>query len=155
MESKIMDSLSIKTKKVKVLIVNLEHVEKDIQDLIAEKAIMKSCISDVNGFISDIIKTKDPMITITVLKHLAEKLRPMFAMLLHLEGIPEPSVIPKQRGDQPKKPSTTSLKKPPTTSVKPSIKSKSEPKGKEKLFYEEPIVDNGDEEELDEEELKR
>lgn len=47
------------------------------------------------------------------------------------------------------------MKKPLSTSVKPSIKRKSEPKGKDKLFYEEPIVDNDDEEELDEEELKR
>lgn len=99
MESKIMDSPAIKTKKVKVLTVKLEHAEKQIQDLIAEKAIMKSCISDVNGLLSDNIKTRDPMITITILKHLVEKLRPMFAMLHRLEGIPEPSVIPKQRGD--------------------------------------------------------
>lgn len=114
---------------------------------------MKSCISDVNGLLSEIIETRDPMITIIVRKHLAEKLRPMFAMLHYLEGVPEPFVIPKQGGYQPKKPLTTSAK--PTTSVKPSIKSEYDPKGKYKIFSEESIVDNNNEEDLDEEELKR
>ncbi|CAI9268858.1 unnamed protein product [Lactuca saligna] len=145
-----MDSFTIKTEKVKVLTVKLKHSKKQIQDLIIEKGI--SYISDVNGLLSEIIETKDPMITITIRKHLVEKLRPMFAMLHHLEGVLEPSVIPKQGGYQPKKPLTTSAK--PTTSIKQGIKSESEPKGKNKLFSEESIVDNNDEEELDEEELK-
>ncbi|CAI9298330.1 unnamed protein product [Lactuca saligna] len=144
---------SIQTKKVKVLIVKLEHVGKQIQDLITEMAIMKSCISNVNGLLSDIIKTRYPLITITLRKHLVENLIPVFTVVHLLEGFPDPSVISKQGGDQPKKPSTTLAK--PTTSVKPSIKSDSEPNDKDKIFSAEPIVDNSDEEELDEEELKR
>ncbi|CAI9302445.1 unnamed protein product [Lactuca saligna] len=83
------------------------------------------------------------MITITVRKHLAKKLRPVFAMLHRLEGVPKPSNIPKQGGDQRKKTSAN-----PTTSVHLSIKSESEPKGRDKLFFEEPIVNKNNEEEL-------
>ncbi|CAI9266615.1 unnamed protein product [Lactuca saligna] len=42
MESKIIDSLAIKNEKVKVLTVELEQAEKQVQDLITEKAVMKS-----------------------------------------------------------------------------------------------------------------
>ncbi|CAI9282873.1 unnamed protein product [Lactuca saligna] len=42
-----------------------------------------------------------------------------------------------------------------TPLVKPKVKIEPEPKGKEKLFSYEPIIDDSEEEELDEEELKR
>ncbi|CAI9279832.1 unnamed protein product [Lactuca saligna] len=48
-----------------------------------------------------------------------------------------------------------SRKDEPKALAKPIVKKESEPKGKEKVFVEEPIVDNCDEEELDEDELKR
>lgn len=90
------------------------------------------------------------MILITMRKHWAEKLRPIFAILHRLEGVPESSSIPKQGWDPPKKSSGK-----PTTLVKPNFKRKSDPKGKEKLFSQDPIIDNSEEEELDVEELKR
>ncbi|CAI9276630.1 unnamed protein product [Lactuca saligna] len=107
-----MDSIALKTESVKVLTVKLEQDKKNVQDVMSEKVVMKTCIIDVNGVLSDIIETREPMITIIVRKHLAEKLRPVFAILHHLEG-------------------------------------------KDKLFYEEPILDNIDDEEVNEEELKR
>ncbi|CAI9280620.1 unnamed protein product [Lactuca saligna] len=50
---------------------------------------MNSCISDVNLLLLDIIETRDSLITITIQKHLDEKLWPMFAMLNKLEGVSE------------------------------------------------------------------
>ncbi|CAI9260924.1 unnamed protein product [Lactuca saligna] len=73
-----------------------------------------------------------------------ETKRPVFVMFHRLEGVPKSSSILKQGGDQPKK-----------TLSKPTIKSESEPKGKEKLFSEEPIIDNNEGEELDEDEIKK
>ncbi|CAH1444107.1 unnamed protein product [Lactuca virosa] len=73
-------------------------------------------------------------------------------MLHGLEGVPESSSILKQEGEG----VNQSKKENPKPSVMPTIKpkSKNEPKGKVKLFNEEPIVDNSEDEEPDEHELK-
>ena len=65
------------------------------------------------------------MVTISVRKHLAENLWHLFAMLHRLQGVPESSNIPKQRGDQPKKTSANL-----TTLVNLNVKREFEPKGK-------------------------
>ncbi|CAI9293790.1 unnamed protein product [Lactuca saligna] len=151
MESKIMDSFPLKTERVKVLTINLEHVEKQVNDMIIERAVMKICISDITGLLSDIIETRDSTITISIRKHLHEKLRPVFAMLHKLEGVSDQCYVPKQGGEGGL---VVSRKEEPKAPTKPIIKQ--EPKGKEKLFSEEPIIDdNEDEEELDEDKLKR
>lgn len=95
-----MDALAVKTENVKVLTVKLENAEKRVNDLQSEKEVMKSCIEDVNALLSNIIDTDDSMMTITVKKSLSEKLRPVFAMLNLLEGVPESSSIPKQGGEE-------------------------------------------------------
>lgn len=79
-----MDALAIKTEKVKVLDLKLQHAKKQVKDLLSEKAVMRSCISDVIRLLSDVIETRDPMISITFRKHLAENLSPVFAMLHRL-----------------------------------------------------------------------
>ncbi|CAI9263191.1 unnamed protein product [Lactuca saligna] len=155
-----MDALALKIEKVKVLTVKLEHAEKKISELLSEKVVMKSCVADVNALLSDIIETRDFMITITVKKHLAEKLRPVFAMLNRLEGISRSSSLLKQGGETMKK----SKKEIPKPIEKPTTKPKSEnkpmdnvasdSKGKENLNNE-PIIDDSNEEEPDEHELKR
>ncbi|CAH1454221.1 unnamed protein product [Lactuca virosa] len=71
-------------------------------------------------------------------------------MLHRLEGVPESSSIPKQGGE-----GMTSKKENPKTSVKYTVKSETDLKGKEKIFSEEPIVDNSEDEKPDENELKR
>ncbi|CAH1453517.1 unnamed protein product [Lactuca virosa] len=150
-ESNIKDSLSLKTEEVKVLSVKLDTSEKHVNDLLSQRAVMRSCITDVIGMLSDITETRDSMITISMCKHVAEKLSPVFAMLHKLEGVSDQSFNQKQGGEGV---SGGSRKEEPKAPVKPVFKQ--EPKGKEKLFSEEPIVDNSeDEEELDENELKK
>lgn len=96
-ESKKIDALALKMEKVKVLTAKLENAEKRINDLLSEKAVMKSCITDVNALLSDIIEACDLMITITVNKNLSKKLRQVFTMIHRMEGVPESSSIPKQK----------------------------------------------------------
>ncbi|CAI9286076.1 unnamed protein product [Lactuca saligna] len=127
MESKIVDALAVKNKKVNVLTIKLENAEKQANDLLSEKAVMKSYIVDVTVMLLDITKTRDSMITITVKKHIDEKLWPVFSMLHRLEGVPKSNNIPKQRGEQ----SNKDDHKP---SANPVIKGESDPKGKEKNF---------------------
>ncbi|CAH1440253.1 unnamed protein product [Lactuca virosa] len=101
--------------------------------------------------LSEIIETRDSMITITMRKHLAEKIRPVFAMLHMLEGVSDQTFNQKQGGEGV---SGGSRKEEPKAPVKPVVKQ--EPKGKEKLFNEKPLIYNSeDEEELDENELKK
>ncbi|CAH1450550.1 unnamed protein product [Lactuca virosa] len=111
---------------------------------------MRSCITDVTGMLWDIIETRDSMITITMRKHLAEKLRPVFAMLHCLEGVSDQTFNLKQGAESM---DGGSRKEGPTAPVKPIVKNK--PKGKEKLFRDDPIIDNEEEEELTEDKLKR
>nr|KAJ0209074.1 hypothetical protein LSAT_V11C400212250 [Lactuca sativa] len=86
MESKIMDALAIKEEKCKVLETNLCYTEKQVDDLLSERAVIRSCISDVTKMLFDIIEACDPRISITIKNNLLEKLRPVFAMLHRLEG---------------------------------------------------------------------
>ncbi|CAI9299760.1 unnamed protein product [Lactuca saligna] len=123
-------SLSFKTKKVKVLTVKPEIFEKQVNELLSEKAAMKSYIVDVTGMLSDIIENHDSIIMIMVKMPLAEKLRPIFAMLHRLEGVLESSSILKQGGEG----VPLSKKEDPKPSAKHTVKSKSEPKGKRKTF---------------------
>ncbi|CAI9299910.1 unnamed protein product [Lactuca saligna] len=90
-DNKIMDALPIKEEKFQVLETKLQYAHKRVDDLIAEKAVTRSCIYDVTGLLYDIIETRNLMISITVKKHLADKLRPVFAMLHRLEGVSQPT----------------------------------------------------------------
>ncbi|CAI9282841.1 unnamed protein product [Lactuca saligna] len=95
------------------------------------------------------------MFTITVKKHLSEKLSPMFTMLNRLEGVLESISILKEGGENLKQ----YKKGNPNGTDKPTIKPKkenepkdnvaSDSKGKEN-FNEEPIIDNNEVEEPDE-----
>ncbi|CAI9294329.1 unnamed protein product [Lactuca saligna] len=120
MERKIMDSLSLKIEKVKVLTVKLRNAEKQVIDLLSEKATMKSCIADVNG------------------------------MTIRCSRI---WFYSKRRGEG----VTQSKKEDPKLLVKATVnpEGETEPKGKEKLFIEVPIIDNSEDEEPDENELKK
>ncbi|CAH1413342.1 unnamed protein product [Lactuca virosa] len=71
-------------------------------------------------------------------------------MLHRLEGVSDQGLNQKQGGEGV---SSGSRKEEPKASVNPVVKK--EPKLKEKLFSEEPIIDNEEEEVPDEEELKR
>ncbi|CAI9266312.1 unnamed protein product [Lactuca saligna] len=79
------DVPTLKTEKVKVLNVKLENVTRTIDELLSERVAVKSCVSDVKSLLSDLIETRDTLIPITVRKHLADKLLPLFAVLNRLE----------------------------------------------------------------------
>ncbi|CAH1435663.1 unnamed protein product [Lactuca virosa] len=95
-ESNLKDSLALKSEEATMLSTKLEASEKQVHDLLSDRAVMRSCITDVTGMLSDIIETRDSMITITMRKHLAEKLRPIFAMLHRLEGVSDQTFNPKR-----------------------------------------------------------
>ncbi|CAI9280707.1 unnamed protein product [Lactuca saligna] len=80
-------TLARKTENVKVLDTKLQQSDKRVHDLLSKKEAVRTCITDVTSLLSDIIETRDSMISITLHKHLAEKLNPVFAMLYRLQGV--------------------------------------------------------------------
>ncbi|CAH1440939.1 unnamed protein product [Lactuca virosa] len=60
---------------------------------------MQSCITDVTCMLSDILETRDSMLTITIRKHLHEKVRPVFFMLHRLESVSDQIFNQKQEGE--------------------------------------------------------
>lgn len=95
MENKIMDQLAVKTEKTNVLSMKLSHANKQIDDLNSEKAVIESCIADVNLYFKIIVKTRDSLLMFSVRQHLAEKPKPVFLMLSCVEGVSESIALPK------------------------------------------------------------
>nr|KAJ0211284.1 hypothetical protein LSAT_V11C400208210 [Lactuca sativa] len=147
-----MDALALKEKKCKVLETKLHYTQQKVDDLLEEKEVTRSCIYDINRLVSDIIETRDPMISITVEKHLLEKLRPVFAIFSPFGGCFHADVVFETKGEGRSKVYTEDVK--PKVSVKPPI-IKQDPKDKDSLFSNEPIIDDSEDNEPDEDELKR
>lgn len=81
MENKIVNELTIKTDKVKVLSVKLNQVNMQIDEGKFKKAVMQSYVADINSLLSNIVESCYPLIHITIKRHQANKLRPAFPML--------------------------------------------------------------------------
>ncbi|CAI9301617.1 unnamed protein product [Lactuca saligna] len=60
---------------------------------------MKSSVVDVIQHLQTLLETRDSLLTVTFRQHLAEKLKPMFSMLNHLEGVSESGSLLKQGGE--------------------------------------------------------
>ena len=95
--------------------------------MLTDKTITKSCISDITSFLSDVIETRDTMITISIRKHLNEKLRPVFAMLHKLQGVLDQTFVPKQGGGG----GSTVMTRKEGPKAPTKLVVKQEPKGKE------------------------
>lgn len=91
-EKKIMDELTVKTEKVKVMSVKLTHVNQQIKELKTEMTIIKSCVADINADLHSLIVTRDSLLTVSVYQHLAEKLKPIFSMMDRIVGVLEYSI---------------------------------------------------------------
>lgn len=65
-ENAIMDKLSQKTEKAKVLSVKLNYTTKILDDLEFDKTIFQSCISDISQYLHRLMETSDSLLTILV-----------------------------------------------------------------------------------------
>ena len=95
-----MDELALRTTQLRAQIIKLKHAKSEIDELKSERAVMKSWSSDVNSLLSNLIEAHDSTLTITICRHLANKLRPAFALLNQIEGVPEAPVLSKQGGEE-------------------------------------------------------
>ncbi|CAI9282133.1 unnamed protein product [Lactuca saligna] len=122
------------------------------------RVVIKCCVSDVSILLSDLIEIHDPLIPITVKKHLTNKTRLAFTMINRIEGVLEFSVLSKQGGEHIKGQFAKEPQKTVGTSgetEKP--KTMNEPKGNEALDFKGKgkLIDGGDEEEPEEHDLKQ
>lgn len=93
-----MDELALRTTHFKTQLVKLKHTQNEIDDLKSERAGIKCCVSDVNSLLSNLLEPHDPILTITIRRHLADKLRPVIALLNKIEGVPKVPALPEQGG---------------------------------------------------------
>nr|KAJ0215962.1 hypothetical protein LSAT_V11C300141010 [Lactuca sativa] len=136
-----MDALALKEEKCKVLAVKLQNAEQQVDDLPSERAVVRSCITDITCLLYYIIETRDSMISITS----------GVRYVISFGGCFETGVLFETRGRIWLYFSKERTSQSPS---KPVVKK--EPKGKETLFENEPFIGYDDEdEEPDEAELKR
>ena len=83
-ESKIMDELALRTTQLRAQSIKLKHANKEIKELNSERAVMETCVGDVNSLLSNLLEAHDSILTISVRRHLADKLCPAFTLLNRL-----------------------------------------------------------------------
>nr|KAJ0221051.1 hypothetical protein LSAT_V11C200068880 [Lactuca sativa] len=91
----------------------------ELNDLKSEREVIRSSTPEVHSILLHLIKAHDPIITITIRRHLADKLRPALDILSRIEGVPVTGVQPKQGGEK-------AINQPP-----PGLKPSAKPKGNE------------------------
>ncbi|XP_052626913.1 uncharacterized protein LOC128133488 [Lactuca sativa] len=111
MENSLLDELALKTTQLKTKNLQLSQANHEVNQLRSERDVVKSCVSDVHAILSNVLETHDPILTISVRRHLADKFRPSLGMLSRIEGVSETMVPPKQGGE-----GLTSSSQPPPTS---------------------------------------
>ncbi|XP_052627717.1 uncharacterized protein LOC128134244 [Lactuca sativa] len=74
-ENRIMDELDRRTAQLKLQTHKLRTANAKINDLKSEREVIRSSTTDVHSILLHLIEAHDPIITITVRRHLADKLR--------------------------------------------------------------------------------
>ncbi|XP_023736973.1 uncharacterized protein LOC111884909 [Lactuca sativa] len=87
-ENRIMDELDRHTAQLKLQTHKLRTTNAEINDLKSEREVIRSSAADVHSILLHLIEAHDPIITITVRRHLANKLRPALDILSRIEGVP-------------------------------------------------------------------
>ncbi|XP_023769235.1 pectinesterase inhibitor 10-like [Lactuca sativa] len=100
MENRIMDELDRRTVQLKLQLHKVHTTNTEINDLKSEREVIRSSAADVHSILLHLIEASDPLITITVRRHLADKLRPALDVLNRIEGVPVTKVQPKQGGEK-------------------------------------------------------
>ena len=70
-----------------------------MDNLRSEKAIVKSCVSDIHAILSNVLEAHDSIHNLYVRRHLVEKLGPTLETLSRIEGVLE-TVFPLKQGEK-------------------------------------------------------
>ena len=62
---------ALRTTQLKTQTLKLNQANKVIDELQSKKAVMKTCVGDVNTLLTNLLDVQDSILTITVRRHLA------------------------------------------------------------------------------------
>ena len=99
-ENRIMDELDRHTSQLKMQNLKLRTATAEVNDLKSEREVIRSSAADVHSILLHLIEAHDPIITLTIRKHLADKLTPALDVLSCIEGVLMTGVQPKQGGEK-------------------------------------------------------
>ncbi|KAL7616778.1 hypothetical protein Lser_V15G04431 [Lactuca serriola] len=66
MENLIMDDIVLKTTQLKTKNLQLSQVNKEVAHLRSQRAVVKSCVSDIHAILSNVLEAHDPIFTLSV-----------------------------------------------------------------------------------------
>ncbi|XP_052622562.1 uncharacterized protein LOC128127878 [Lactuca sativa] len=95
-ENRIMDELDRRSSQLKMQNYKLCTANAEVNDLKSEREVIRSSATDVHSILLHLLEAHDPIITITIRRHLADKLRPALDILSRIKGVPVTGVQPKQ-----------------------------------------------------------
>ncbi|KAL7590713.1 hypothetical protein Lser_V15G41340 [Lactuca serriola] len=88
-ENRIMHELHSRTSQLKMQNYKLRTATAELNDLNSEREVIRSYVADVRSILLHLLEAHDPIITITIIRHLDDKLRPALDILSRIEGVPE------------------------------------------------------------------
>nr|KAJ0205612.1 hypothetical protein LSAT_V11C500229060 [Lactuca sativa] len=98
-DNKVREDLALSQTQVATLSLELSQANMEIESLRAEDTVLKSCVNDVHSLTSNLLEAHDSVLTISVRRHLTDKLLPALEMLSRIRGVTEPIDTPQQGGD--------------------------------------------------------
>ncbi|CAI9266115.1 unnamed protein product [Lactuca saligna] len=87
-ENRIMDELDKRTSQLRMQNLKLRTATAELNDLKSDREVIRSSITDVHSILLHLLEAHDPIITITIRTHLADKLRPALDILNRIVGVP-------------------------------------------------------------------
>ncbi|KAL7592584.1 hypothetical protein Lser_V15G33726 [Lactuca serriola] len=94
-----MDELALKTTQLKTQTLKLNQAKKELEALRLKRSVVKSFVGDVHSILLHLLEAHDSILTISVRRHLADKLRTDLDILIRIKGLLE-SVVPSKQGGE-------------------------------------------------------
>ncbi|CAI9290795.1 unnamed protein product [Lactuca saligna] len=101
-ENHIMDELDKHTSQLKMQNLRLRTATNELNDFKCEREVIRSSVGDVHSILFHLLDAHDPILTISIRRHLPDKLRPALDILSRIEGVSVTDVQPKEGGDKAK-----------------------------------------------------
>ncbi|CAI9295770.1 unnamed protein product [Lactuca saligna] len=99
-ENRIMDELDKHTSQLKMQNLKLRSVTTELNDLKSEREVIRSSVGDIHSILLHLLDTHESILTISIRRHLADKLIHALAILNRIEGVSVTSIQPKQGGEK-------------------------------------------------------
>nr|KAJ0218216.1 hypothetical protein LSAT_V11C300146130 [Lactuca sativa] len=89
-----MVELEKRTSQLKLQNLKLRTATQGLNDLKSKREVVRSSVGDVHSILLHLLDTHDSILTISIRRHLAKKLRPTLDILSRIEGVSEAAILP-------------------------------------------------------------